>query len=159
MAVAVANLLDEYRLRAVAGAQAAAAALAELGVRVIVTGSLARGKFNIHSDVDLLITYCPRRLKYRIESIVEDIPGGCRLTSSTWTSWLLGKPPDSWRAPSMHPTLVDIENSLLIRVHLCWKILPPDTSQPARSAKISHAIALGQHRHSLTYFLYYSTIQ
>ena len=75
MAVAVANLLDEYRLRAVAGAQAAAA-LAELGVRVIVTGSLARGKYNIYSDVDLLITYCPRRLKYRIESIVEDIPGG-----------------------------------------------------------------------------------
>lgn len=72
MAVAGANRLDDYRSRAVAGAQAATAALAELGVRAIVTGSLARGKFNIYSDVDLLVTSCPRRLKYRIESIVED---------------------------------------------------------------------------------------
>lgn len=76
MTAAVANRLDDYRSRAIAGARAATAALDELGVRAVVTGSLARGRFNMYSDVDLLVTSCPHRLKYRIESIVEDILGG-----------------------------------------------------------------------------------
>jgi predicted nucleotidyltransferase len=69
-------VLDDYRRRAVIGAKSAVAALAELGVTAVVTGSLARGNFNVHSDVDLLVTSCPRRLKYAIEGIVEDAVGG-----------------------------------------------------------------------------------
>jgi predicted nucleotidyltransferase len=72
MAVEVEMRLDDYRRLAVAGAQAAIAALAELGVRAVVTGSLARGRFGMHSDVDLLVTFCPRHLKYAIEGSVED---------------------------------------------------------------------------------------
>lgn len=53
-------------------ARAAIAALSELGVPAVVTGSLARGGFGPYSDVDLLVTACPRSLKYAIESIVED---------------------------------------------------------------------------------------
>ena len=64
------------RVRAVAAAQAATAALAGLGVRAVVTGSLARGRFGPHSDVDLLVTACPRHLKYAIEGIVEDALAG-----------------------------------------------------------------------------------
>lgn len=67
---------NNHRSRAVAVAQAAAAALAEMGVRVVVTGSLARGTFGAHSDIDLLIMFCPRRLKYAIEGIVEDMLEG-----------------------------------------------------------------------------------
>jgi predicted nucleotidyltransferase len=70
---AVATRTDRYRNQAVAAAKAATAALAEIGVDAVVTGSLARGKFGMYSDIDLLVTSCPRRLKYAIESIVEDI--------------------------------------------------------------------------------------
>ncbi len=59
-----------------AGARAAVAALAELGVSALVTGSLARGGFGAQSDVDLLVTVCPQRLKYAIEGVVEDCLGG-----------------------------------------------------------------------------------
>ncbi len=41
-----------------------------------ITGSLAREKFGPHSDVDFLITSCPRHLKYAIEGVVEDAMGG-----------------------------------------------------------------------------------
>jgi predicted nucleotidyltransferase len=64
--------LEKRRLKAVAGARAATEALAVLGVQTLVTGSLARGSFGPHSDVDLLVTECPRHLKYAIEGIVED---------------------------------------------------------------------------------------
>ena len=43
---------------------------------MLVFGSLARGHFALHSDVDLLVTYCPEGLHYRIESAVEDVMGG-----------------------------------------------------------------------------------
>jgi predicted nucleotidyltransferase len=66
----------ERRLRAIEGARAAVAALNELGVAALVTGSLARGRFGLHSDVDLLITSCPRSRKYAIEGVVEDALGG-----------------------------------------------------------------------------------
>ena len=70
------TMAGERRRRAVAGAKAVVVALAELGVSALVTGSLARGGFGVHSDVDLLVTACPRALKYAIEGIVEDCLGG-----------------------------------------------------------------------------------
>jgi predicted nucleotidyltransferase len=42
------------------------------GVRVVITGSLARGGFDQDSDVDFVVIECPDRLRYAIESIVED---------------------------------------------------------------------------------------
>lgn len=66
----------ERRERAVLGAKAAVAALAGLGVSALVIGSLARGGFGAHSDVDLLVTACPRALRYAIEGVVEDCLGG-----------------------------------------------------------------------------------
>lgn len=50
--------------------------LADIGVTVRVIGSLTSDRFNEDSDIDLLVTDCPRPLKYRIEGIVEDhLPG------------------------------------------------------------------------------------
>jgi predicted nucleotidyltransferase len=64
------------RCLAIEAARAATAALNALGVTVLVTGSLARGPFGIHSDIDFLVTRCPRILKYAIEGVVEDALGG-----------------------------------------------------------------------------------
>lgn len=41
------------------------------GVRVAVFGSLANGRFGLHSDVDFLVLECPPALRYRIETDVE----------------------------------------------------------------------------------------
>ena len=68
-------LQDRHRI-AVAGARAAVAALGRLDVQALVTGSLARGTFGSQSDVDLLVTACPRQLKYAIQAVVEDALGG-----------------------------------------------------------------------------------
>jgi predicted nucleotidyltransferase len=57
---------------AVARARAAVEALRERGVVALVTGSLAEGRFREGSDIDLLVTECPRILKYAIEGLVED---------------------------------------------------------------------------------------
>jgi predicted nucleotidyltransferase len=46
--------------------------LAKRGVEARVIGSLARGDFLLHSDIDLLILRCPDELRYRIEGLVED---------------------------------------------------------------------------------------
>ena len=62
----------QRKTRAVAAAHAAITALRERGVTALLTGSLADGRFASASDVDLLITDCPRSLKYAIEGIVED---------------------------------------------------------------------------------------
>jgi predicted nucleotidyltransferase len=43
------------------------------GVDAVVAGSLASGEFGAASDVDFLVRSCPRHLKYKIESLVEDI--------------------------------------------------------------------------------------
>jgi predicted nucleotidyltransferase len=67
---------DHRREQAISGAQAAVSALAELGVTAVITGSLARDTFGPYSDVDFLITDCPRHLKYAIEGTVEDALGG-----------------------------------------------------------------------------------
>lgn len=64
--------LDRRRAQAIAGAQDVARVLGEMGVKVLVTGSLARGEFGPHSDIDFLVTACPRHLKYTIEGVVED---------------------------------------------------------------------------------------
>jgi predicted nucleotidyltransferase len=66
----------DRRARAIEGAKTALSALQECGVTALVTGSLATGEFGPDSDVDLLVTRCPRHLKYAIEGIVEDcLPG------------------------------------------------------------------------------------
>lgn len=67
---------DDRRLRALAAARAATEALTERGVTALVTGSLARGGFTETSDIDLLITDCPRSQKYAIEGVVEDCLSG-----------------------------------------------------------------------------------
>lgn len=54
-------------------ARAAVTAMEAKGLSVLLTGSLARGDFGRYSDVDFLITLCPREWKYRIESVVEDL--------------------------------------------------------------------------------------
>ena len=60
----------EARARELAGR--AICRLAERGVEARVIGSLARGDFLPHSDVDLLILRCPDDLRYRIEGLVEE---------------------------------------------------------------------------------------
>jgi predicted nucleotidyltransferase len=42
------------------------------GVRAGVFGSLATGRFGLHSDVDFIVTDCPPGLRYRIEADVEE---------------------------------------------------------------------------------------
>ncbi|HEY4174864.1 MAG TPA: nucleotidyltransferase domain-containing protein [Rhodopila sp.] len=61
-----------HRRRAIAAVRRAVDVLTGLGVTALVTGSLARGGFGPHSDVDFLVTACPRHLKYAIEGVVED---------------------------------------------------------------------------------------
>ncbi|TCT05633.1 putative nucleotidyltransferase [Aquabacter spiritensis] len=63
---------EERRHFAIARARAATDTLLQLGVRVQVIGSLAKGCFGPGSDVDLLVLDCPRALKYTIEGLVED---------------------------------------------------------------------------------------
>jgi predicted nucleotidyltransferase len=75
-AIAVASEADARRMRAMAAATAVVEALGGMGVTALVIGSLARGGFGPHSDIDFLITACPRRLKYAIEGVVEDLLGG-----------------------------------------------------------------------------------
>jgi predicted nucleotidyltransferase len=81
--------------RALAGARAAIAALRERGVTALLTGSLADGRFAGASDVDLLITECPRSLKYAIEGIVED-----QLAGFTFDVIYLDEAP-TWLASSL----------------------------------------------------------
>ncbi len=76
MALKLSTRPDDRRERAISGARAAVSALAELGVTALITGSLARDTFGPYSDVDFLITACPRHLKYAIEGTVEDALGG-----------------------------------------------------------------------------------
>lgn len=64
-----------HRTRAIAAARAATDVLAGMGVTALVTGSLANGEFGAHSDIDFLVTKCPRELKYAIEGVVEDLLG------------------------------------------------------------------------------------
>ena len=71
--------LDELReARRSAREQAARAAAIEVlqslrrrGLRAGVFGSLAAGRFGLHSDVDFMVLECPPALRYRIEAEVE----------------------------------------------------------------------------------------
>ena len=51
-------------------------ALARQGVSARVTGSLAAGRFWPGLGCRLLVSDCPRALKYTIESLIEDCLGG-----------------------------------------------------------------------------------
>lgn len=64
------------RAIAVAAARRAVAALERKQVGALITGSLADGGFDMHSDIDFLIVECPRHMKYALEGIVEDALGG-----------------------------------------------------------------------------------
>jgi predicted nucleotidyltransferase len=73
--------LRESRRRAREGSARAAAAevlrrLRARGVQAGVFGSLATGRFGLHSDVDFLVLECPQKLRYRIETEVEDAMHG-----------------------------------------------------------------------------------
>jgi len=76
MSGGMSDAAEHYRGRAVVLARSATDALAKLGVTVLVTGSLARGRFAPHSDIDFLITSCPRHRKYTIEGVIEDVLEG-----------------------------------------------------------------------------------
>jgi predicted nucleotidyltransferase len=68
--------LTGRRERAVALTKKLVKLLADMGVSIKVIGSLTTSRFNEYSDIDLLVTDCPKSLKYRIEGIVEDgLPG------------------------------------------------------------------------------------
>jgi transcriptional regulator with XRE-family HTH domain len=62
----------DRKARALAAARRVLAMLAKAGIEAGVVGSLARGTFGAHSDVDFLVLECPRRLKYAIEGRIED---------------------------------------------------------------------------------------
>lgn len=68
----VIETVEQRRARAIAGARAVIDLLETKGVRALVFGSLARGDFGRWSDVDIIVTRCPRDLKYAIEGYVED---------------------------------------------------------------------------------------
>ena len=70
---------EQLRARQAAASQAAARALARLGDRGIeaaLIGSLKKGGFGLHSDIDILITNCPKDLIYTVEGELEDIMNG-----------------------------------------------------------------------------------
>jgi len=61
---------------ALAAAAAVLRRLRRRGVRAGVFGSLAEGRFGLHSDVDFMVLDCPPALRYRIETDVEDCMQG-----------------------------------------------------------------------------------
>jgi predicted nucleotidyltransferase len=64
------------RRKAIEGARAVLRMFEEKGISAVVIGSLATGEFGPDSDIDFLLTECPRKFKYAIESRVEDILDG-----------------------------------------------------------------------------------
>lgn len=70
------DMTAERRAKAVACAERVAAVLAGHGVELRIVGSLARGDFGPHSDVDFLVIALPEDRRYRIESLVEDAMDG-----------------------------------------------------------------------------------
>jgi predicted nucleotidyltransferase len=69
------EMLVRRRADAVAAATRAVRELEQKSVEVLVTGSLADGSFDLHSDIDFLVINCPREMKYALEGIVEDALG------------------------------------------------------------------------------------
>lgn len=72
MAALVERRTAERRRLALARARVVLDWLAGLGVEAAVVGSLARGTFRDHSDVDFLVLSCPPDLRYAVEGGVED---------------------------------------------------------------------------------------
>lgn len=62
---------EDRRRLACVRARAALEWLTGQGVEAAVIGSLARGPFRDHSDVDFLVLSCPRALRYALEGGVE----------------------------------------------------------------------------------------
>lgn len=70
---------EQLRTRQAAASQAASRALARLsdrGIEAFIIGSLKKGGFGLHSDIDILVASCPRDLIYTVESELEDIMNG-----------------------------------------------------------------------------------
>jgi predicted nucleotidyltransferase len=67
--------MDDRHRRAITRARAAVDMMKEKGISALVIGSLAKGTFGPDSDIDFLLTACPRKYKYAIEAKVEDILG------------------------------------------------------------------------------------
>lgn len=70
---------EQLRARTVAATQAASRALERLrarGIEARLVGSLKTGKFGLHSDIDVLVTKCPKNLVYTIEAELEDTLNG-----------------------------------------------------------------------------------
>jgi predicted nucleotidyltransferase len=72
-ATSVTSYIEGRRLQAIERARQASAMLAERDITVKIIGSLAKGRFGRHSDVDFLFVSCPRKYKYAIEAKIEDI--------------------------------------------------------------------------------------
>ena len=65
--------IEARRQRAIAGARAVVEMMRAKEITALAIGSLAKGKFGLYSDIDFLVTSCPRQYKYAIEAKVEDI--------------------------------------------------------------------------------------
>lgn len=77
VATGSAEVLAERQRVAVRKAVGALDAVGKLGFRVWVVGSLAKGRFNVHSDIDFVVD-CPTNREYdafrAIERIMGDFP-------------------------------------------------------------------------------------
>jgi predicted nucleotidyltransferase len=72
----VAQRVDARRKDAEAATARVLTGLRSRGVVVEIVGSLARGSFDLTSDVDFLVLSCPPHLRYAIEADVEDEMAG-----------------------------------------------------------------------------------
>ena len=68
--------LQARRAAATRAASEALARLRERGIQATLIGSLKMGRFGLHSDIDILVTACPRALIYTVEAELEDIMNG-----------------------------------------------------------------------------------
>ncbi len=72
---------EQLSAKKAAATMAAARALERLsarGIEALLVGSLKNGEFGLHSDIDILVTKCPKHLVYTIEAELEDIMNGLR---------------------------------------------------------------------------------
>ena len=67
--------LEARRADATRRASEVLSKLRVMGIEAAVFGSLATGRFKLHSDVDYLVRRLPPELKYRIEGLVDRIMG------------------------------------------------------------------------------------
>jgi len=68
----IANRIEERRAKALAAAERVLDLLRRHGVEARLVGSLARGDFDLASDVDFLVLTCPESLRYGLEAEVEE---------------------------------------------------------------------------------------